>query len=59
MSFGTFRRALRVVGLIGVRWVHTGAPWQSSSSFLLVEFIRARPVKDGLIQARRVHLGAP
>ena len=58
MSFGTFTRALRVVGFIGIRWVHTRMPGGSSGSFMLVEFIRVGHVVAGLIQACRVHLGA-
>ena len=40
---GSFGHALRVVGLIRVRWVHPCAFRRSSGLFPLVGFTRARP----------------
>ena len=54
---GSFGRLFGVVGFIWGRWVHSAAPWWSSSSFLFFGFIRA------LTEHVRVHsaslMGAP
>ena len=50
-SLGLFGRALGGVGFIRVRWVHFGAPWAHSGSFMFVAFIRER------LGCRQVHSG--
>ena len=34
---------MEVVEFIRGRWVHSGAPWESSASFWVVRFFRVRP----------------
>ena len=51
-SLGSFGRTLGVVGIIRVRWAHSGAPLASSVKFWFVGFIRAYQ------RGRPVHLGS-